>query len=208
MENKSLKEALAELKKEKKRKFDQSVDLVINLKGIDLKRDQLNIVATMPHKVKEKKVCGFLTEKSKLVKTITEPEFKKYSDPKELRKLIKDYDFFIAVGSLMPKVATAFGKALGPSGKMPSPQLGIIMQENDREIKSVLEKISTSIKLRAKEPSIKLTVGKENMDEEKIIENISSIYSTIENALPKKKDNVKNVMLKLTMTKPIRVEVK
>ena len=82
------------------------------------------------------------------------------------------------------------------------------MQENDREIKSVLEKISTSIKLRAKEPSIKLTVGKENMDEEKIIENISSIYSTIENALPKKKDNVKNVMLKLTMTKPIRVEVK
>ena len=207
-EIKSLKEALAELKKGKKRKFEQSVDLIINLKGIDLKKDQLNIVISIPNKVKDKKVCGFLTEKSNLVKTITELEFKKYSDAKELRKLEKNYDFFIAAAKLMPKVATVFGKALGPAGKMPSPQLGILMQENETAIRSVLDRIASSIKLRAKEPSIKLTIGKENMDEEKIIENIKAVYSAIENALPKKKESVRSVMLKLTMSEPIKVEVK
>jgi len=207
-EVKKLKEALTELKKGKERKFEQSVDLIINFKGVDLKRDQVNAVVNLPHKVKDKKVCGFLTEKSKLVRTITEPEFKKYSESKELRKLEKDYDFFIATAKLMPKVATAFGKVLGPAGKMPSPQLGILTQENEVAIKATLDKIGSSIKLRAKEASIKLTVGKEKMGEEKIIKNIKAVYNAIENVLPKKRESVKNVMLKLTMGKPIRVEVK
>ncbi|MBU0466322.1 MAG: hypothetical protein KJ718_03865 [Nanoarchaeota archaeon] len=202
-----IKEALTKLKEEKKRKFDQTVDLIINLKGIDLKRDQMNLVVTLPNKVKEKKVCGFLTQKSKLVKTITEPEFKKYGEKNALKKLVKEYDYFIAVGNLMPKVATNFGKVLGPVGKMPSPQLGVIMQESEQAIKETLDKISTSLKIRLKEASFKFVVGKESMDSEKVIENIKSVYKSIENALPKKKENVKNVMLKLSMSKPMRVEV-
>ena len=201
-------EALAKLKEEnKKRKFSQTVDLIINLKSIDLKRDQVNVVVTLPYKVKDKKVCGFLTEKSKLLNTITEPEFAKFSEKNVIKKLIKDYDYFIAVAKLMPKVATNFGKVLGPVGKMPSPQLGIIMQENDAEIKKTIDKISTSLKIRLKEASIKVPVGKEEMDNEKIEQNVKAVYSAIENALPKKKDNVRNVMVKLTMGKPLRVDV-
>ena len=85
----NLKETLAELRKGKERKFEQSIDLIINLKNVDLKRDQINIIVNLPHRVKDKKVCGFLAEKSKLVKTITEPEFKKYGDIKELKHNIK-----------------------------------------------------------------------------------------------------------------------
>lgn len=204
----NIKEALAELKKGKERKFDQSIDLIINLRNIDLKRDQVNIVISVPHKIKDKKVCAFLSEKSKLIDTITELQFKKYSEKTELKNLVKKYDYFMSLARLMPKVATNFGKVLGPVGKMPSPQLGIITQENEKSIQDTLDKIAKSLKIRLKEASIKLTVGKQSMPEEKITENIKAIYSAIENALPKKKENVKNVLLKLTMTKPVNVEVK
>ncbi len=203
-----LKQALAELRKNEKKKFDQSIDLIINLKGLDLRKDNISTIVTVPHKIKEKKVCGFLTKKSELVRTITQPDFPKYKDKKELKVLIKNYDFFIAVAPLMPSVATTFGKALGPAGKMPSPQLGIITQETDARIKEELEKISTSIKIRLKEASVKISAGKENMSDEEIIANINAIYSGLVNALPTKKDNVRSVMVKLTMSKPIKVEMK
>lgn len=204
-----LNEALKKLRKEaKERKFDQSVDLIVNLKGVDIKRDNIAFVANIPNKIKDKKVCGFLTKKSSLVKTITQPEFTKFKDKKALKNLVKDYDFFIAVAPLMPKVATTFGKVLGPAGKMPSPQLGIITVENDEEIQKTLDKIDKSIKIRAKEASIKLIIGKAAMKDEDIIANINAVYSTLVNALPTKIENVKNVMVKFTMGKPIKVEMK
>lgn len=203
-----LKQALEELRKEKERKFDQTVDVVVNLKGINIKKDNINVVAVLPHATKKKRVCGFLTKKSSLVDTITKIEFAKYKDKKELKNMIKKYDFFIAHGSLMPSVATTFGKVLGPAGKMPSPQLGILMQESDEAIKDVLEKISSSVKLRAKEPSIKVSVGKLSMKDEDIIENTNSIYKAIVNSLPTKNENVKNVMVKLTMSKSIKVDIR
>jgi large subunit ribosomal protein L1 len=203
----NVKDALAELKKSKERKFDQSIDLIINLKGIDLKRANIAAVLNIPHKVKEKKVCGFLTKRSDLVKSIGEPDFKKYKDKALLRNLVNDFDFFIASASLMPKVATSFGKSLGPMGKMPSPQLGILTQENDEAIKIILEKISKAIKIRVKEPSVKVTIGKQSMKDEEVMKNIESIYKGVVNLLPTKKENVKSILLKLTMSKPVRVEI-
>ena len=203
-----IKQALEELKKEKKRKFDQTVDLVVNLKGIDLRKNNVNAVINIPHKIKEKKVCGFLTEKNDLVKTITKVEFQKFKDKTALKTLVDEFDFFIAHASLMPSVATTFGKALGPLGKMPSPQLGIITKETPEVIKPLLDKISKSIKIRAKEPSIKIAIGKESMSDEDIIENVKAIYDGIVNALPTKKENVKNVLLKLTMSKPREIEIR
>lgn len=201
-----VKTALAELRKTEKRKFSQSVDAIINLKGIDLRRDNINIVMTIPHKFKDKKVCGFLNNKSSLVPTITKPDFQKYKDKNPLKKLVKRYDFFIAAAPLMPAVATTFGKVLGPTGKMPSPQLGILAIESEDAIKKELEKISKSIKIKVKESSIKLSIADEKMNDEAIIENFTALYNAIVNALPKKKENIKNIMLKFTMTKPIKLE--
>lgn len=204
----NLQEALVELRKSEKKKFDQSIDLIVNLKGLDMRKDNITTVVTLPNKIKDKKICGFLAKKSEAVKTITQPEFIRFKDKKELKKLVKEFDFFIAAAPLMPSVATTFGKVLGPAGKMPSPQLGILMQETESGIKDLVARISSSEKIRLKEPSLKVCIGKESMKDEQIIANIQALYAALVNALPTKKENVKNVMVKLTMGKPIKVEVK
>jgi len=167
---KEFEKALQELRKDKERKFNQTVDLVINLQKFDLKKSQINLFINIPHKIKEKKVCAFLEIKNKDIDTITPEQFRKYNDKKELKKLMKKYDFFIAQASVMPKVATTFGRVLGPAGKMPSPQLGILMDINEKAIENIKKKINTNFKVKIKEASIKLAVGKQSMKDEEIIE--------------------------------------
>src|SRR3989338_7772351 len=149
-----LKQALEEIRKEK-RNFEQTVDLIVNLRGINIKKDSINAVVIVPNKFKDKKVCAFLTKRNSQVDTITQPEFAKYKDKKELKKLAKKYDFFIASAPVMPAVASTFGKVLGPTGKMPTPQLGLLMQETDANITALLKKLENSNKIKAKETSIK-----------------------------------------------------
>jgi large subunit ribosomal protein L1 len=202
-----LSKALAELRKEKERKFSQGVDLIINLKKFDPRKNSLNIFINVPHKVKDKSICAFLEVKSKNVETITGEEFKKYANKKEIDKLVKKYDFFIAQASLMPKVAAAFGRVLGPAGKMPSPQLGIINEDNEKVINEIKSKVNNSIKLRTKEPSIKVSIGKQNMKDEDLIENAMAIYNAALKNLPKGKENIKNLEIKFTMTKPQKIKI-
>jgi large subunit ribosomal protein L1 len=206
--NEQLKQALAELRKDKPRKFDQSVDLMINLQKFDLKKNQLNFFISVPHKVKDKKICGFLEIKNNLVDTITKSEFKKYSTKQEVKKLANQYDFFIAQASLMPLVATTFGRALGPTGKMPSPQLGVMINVDDKQVKDLIERINTSIKIKIKEASIKVSIGKQSMKDEEIIENIVTVYNAVLKAMTKGKENIKNIEVKFTMTKPQKIKVK
>jgi large subunit ribosomal protein L1 len=168
----------------------------------------VNIFVSVPYKIKEKKIGAFLEVKHKDVDTITADQFKKYKDKKELKKLVKKYDFFIAQASLMPKVATTFGRALGPAGKMPSPQMGIMMNVDDKIVNELKGKINNSIKIRTKEASIKLPIGKQSMKDEELIENISTIYNRILKELPREKENIKNVELKFTMTKPEKIQIR
>jgi len=205
---KQLQNALTELRKEKERKFDQTLDLIINLQKFDIKKSQINLFISVPHKIKEKKIAGFLETKNENIETITLEQFKKYSDKKELKKLIKKFDFFIAQASLMPKVATTFGRVLGPAGKMPSPQLGIIMNADDKTINDLKNKINKSVKIKVKEASIKLPVGKQGMNDEELIENILAIYNAILNAMPREKENIKNIEIKFTMTKPQKIKIR
>ncbi len=202
------KSALEELRKSKERKFDQTVELIINLQKFDLKRNQLNTVVNVPHKVKDKKIAGFLEAKNPNIDSITLAEFKKFGGKKEVKNLVKKYDFFIAQGSLMPKVAATFGRVLGPAGKMPSPQLGIILNADDKTIEELKKKINTSVKIRTKESSIKIPVGKQSMKDEDIVENISAIYYEVLKNLPRDKENVKNIEIKFTMTKPVKIGVR
>jgi len=203
-----IQEALKQLRSSKKRNFNQSIDLIINVKGLDLRKENIGAIISIPHKVKDKKVCGFLSKKSELVRTITPPDFQKYKEKRALKNLVKEFDFFISTMPLMPSVATTFGKALGPSGKMPSPQLGVLAKEDDAIIKQTLDKIDRSIKIKLKEYSLKVCVGKESMKDEQIAENIQAVYAGFINILPTKKENVASVLLKLTMSKPLEVSIK
>lgn len=203
-----LKKALTELRKDKARKFDQSVDLVVNLKKFDIRRESVNVFIQVPHKIKDKKVCGFLTTKGKGIDTVTEEEFKIYSNKKNLKNLEKKYDFFISQAVLMPKVATTFGRVLGPAGKMPSPQLGIIPEANEKLIEELKQKINQSLRIRTKEASIKTAIGKQSMKDEEIVENAIAVYNALLKNLPKGIDNVKNMEIKFTMTKPQKINLK
>jgi large subunit ribosomal protein L1 len=207
MEKEILK-ALAELRKNKERKFDQTVDLLINLQKFDARKNQINLFINTPYKIKDKKIGAFLESKSSHIDTITKEEFKKYADKKEAKRLVKKYDFFIAQSTLMPSVATTFGRVLGPSGKMPSPQLGIILNTDEKTIRDVKEKINNSLKIKTKESSIKIAVGKQSMKDNEIAENILAVYNVVLKNLPKEKDNVKNIEIKFTMTKPQKLSIK
>lgn len=206
--NEQLNNALNELRKEKQRKFDQTVDLLVNLQKFDLKKTTVNIFVNVPHKIKEKKIAGFLESENKNLDTITPDQFKKYSDKNKMKSLVNKYDFFIAQASVMPKVATTFGRALGPTGKMPSPQLGIILNADDKTISELKLKINNSVKIKVKEASIKIPVGKQSMKNEEIIDNVNTIYSAILKALPRDKENIKNLELKFTMTKPVKIRIR
>ena len=213
MNKESILKALKELreqesKQEPKRKFDQTVDLIVNLKEFDVKRSGFNVFVQLPNKIKEKKVAGFFEKDNKLVKTIKKDDFERYKEKKEIKKLVRNYDFFIANAKLMPAIATAFGRVLGPAGKMPNPQLGILPNEEEALIKPVLEKINSSVRIVVKEPSIKVGVAKQSLTDEQIAENSISVYKKILEKLPRGKDNLRNVKIKLTMSKPVRVEDK
>src|SRR3989344_157357 len=203
-----LKKAIEELRKEEKRKFEQTVDLIINLQKFDVKKNQINIFVQVPHNVKKKKIAGFFETTQKGVDTIVKNDFRIYSDKKELKKLVKKYDFFISQASLMPSVATTFGRVLGPASKMPSPQLGIIMNPDKKSIHELVSKINQSVRIKVKEASIKVPVGKENMKDEEIISNIVTIYNALLKVLTKEKENIKNVELKFTMTKPVKIKIR
>ena len=198
----------AEGKRNKKVNFDQTIDLIVNLKEFDVRKQSFNLVVQVPNKIKDKKIAGFFEKDNNLIDVVRKDDFGKYKEKKDIKKLVKKYDFFVANAKLMPAVATSFGRVLGPFGKMPSPQLGIIPSEEDSNVKAVVDKINSSVKIIVKEPSIKIGVAKENLDDEKIVENIVAVYNRILEALPKERDNVRNVKIKLTMGKPINVELK
>lgn len=204
-----LEKALEELRKEtKQRKFDQSVDFIINLQKFDVKKSNLNIFVSVPHKIKEKRIAGFLEATNNVIDTIIPEDFKKYSDKKILKNLVNRYDFFVAQASIMPKVATTFGRVLGPTGKMPSPQLGIVANADDKIINELKNKINHSIKIKLKEPSIKVAIGKQSMKNEDLAENAITVYNAVLKEMPRDKENFKNVEIKFTMTKPKKIKLR
>jgi len=195
----------AESGKHKKTGFDQTVDLIINLRDFDIKRYSINILVPLAHKFKEKKIAGFLEKKSGLIDTITKVEFDDFKDKKKLKRLIKEYDFFVANSKLMPAVATTFGRVLGPAGKMPTPQLGILISEDENSMKAMLQKINSVIRAKTKEPCIKVAIGKQSNSDEALAENAAAVFNEVFKNLPKQKENLRNVLIKFTMSKPAKV---
>ncbi|OYT38276.1 hypothetical protein B6U82_00195 [Candidatus Pacearchaeota archaeon ex4484_31] len=206
----NFKKAIVELrKKARKRNFDQSLDLIINLKKFDPKKEKLTITFSLPNPFKKKKIGAFLESgisSANLERVITKSEIERI-DKKEMKKIAKKVDFFIATARMMPLVAKKFGKVLSSKGKMPDPAVGAILKEEDeKEIARVVKKLENLTRIKVKEPSIKVAIGKESMDDEKLVENAETAFNAIVEAIPEGKANVKNVLLKFTMSKPVVVE--
>ena len=214
MNKEEIQKAIEELKKSKKRKFSQSYDFIINLKSFDLKKEQNKIdnFLILPNdKGKKVKICALvdkeLVTKSKEVfdKVILNDDFSKLKK-NDVKKLANEYDFFISQASIMPNVAKSFGRVLGPRNKMPNPKAGAVISPAT-DLKSLYEKLQKTIRLTIKnEASIKTMVGKEGM-EDKLSDNVLAVYNNILHSLPQEKQNIKNTILKLTMSKGVKIGI-
>ncbi len=208
-------EVLKKVKEGPKRNFKQSYDLIINVKGLDLKKptNQIEFFTQLPFDIgKKKKICAIVGPELKSQaeqicdKTILADELPKYTDKKIAKKLAREFDFFIAQANVMPKVAATLGRVLGPRGKMPNPKAGCVVPPS-ANLKLLYEKLQKTVKVSLKTSySFKCLVGKEDAPDEYIVENILSIYNALLHHLPREKENIKSVLLKLTMGKPVRIE--
>ncbi len=213
MEKAQVLKALEELKKEKKRNFVQSYDLIINLKELDIKTNPVDAFFILPHsRGKKVKICGLIGSElgDKAEKafnfSIKEKDFALYKeDKKKTKKLAREYDFFVAQANLMAQIASVFGRALGPKGRMPNPKAGCIVPPN-ADLNLVAEKLQKTVQVKAKNaPVVQCIIGSEEMQDEQVVENVLAVYNQLVKLLPAEGNNVANVCLKKTMSKVIKV---
>lgn len=183
-----------------KKKFSQSFDLSVNISNIDMKKPESKFVKdiSLPHgKGKSNKVC-VISEKGDVNKADL---LKMENDKKSAKILGKSYDFFLAEAPLMVLVGKVLGRYLGPTGKMPKLLPPNVNPDN---MKKALEK---SIRIKIKDtPVIHCIVGNEKMSDEQIKENVEKVIEEVRKVIPPKSD-IKNAYLKLTMSKPISINV-
>lgn len=212
MEKEKILTAIEQLRQQPKRKFTQSYDIIINLKNVVVKQTPLDLFITIPHfKGKKAKIAAFVDQQlaeqaqKHCDLVIKDTEFSKYADKKTAKKLAEGYDYFIAQVNIMPKVATAFGKFLGARGKMPNPKIGCVVPPN-ANLELLSKKLQQTIHLEAKKATnLQCIVGKEDQSAEEVAENILTIYNTVLKQVPNEEQNIKDVLLKLTMGKPVKV---
>jgi len=204
-----LTEVIKKVKEEtKQRKFTQAVELIINFKDIDVKKGfALNEIVQLPKTSSPATVCvmatGDMSQKAKQANAdavIGTAELDKFATNKrESRKFINKYDFFLADTKVMPLVGKTLGQFLGPRGKMPTPV------PFDAPIESFLQRFRSSIKLRTRASlSISCKIGDESMEDADLAINAHAVISAIEKKLPNGEKNIKKIMIKTTMGKPVK----
>lgn len=196
-----------------KRNFKQSFELVINLKDIDTKKNEINLNETvfLPNPLKaHSKICVIASGDLHLRagqadadRVITIDKIDEMSGDKRIaKKLVRSYDFFLAEISAMPKIGKILGKFLGPKGRMPLPLAP------NAPIENMITKYKTAIRIRGRTLSLATKVGDEDMTDENIVENAITVINAIVAKLPNNENNLKGFILKFSMSNPVRVPIK
>ena len=206
--------ALGELRKSiTKKKFTQSIELVVRLREVDLKKpeNRINEAIALPNPPeKALKVCviasGDLATRAKAAGAdmlVGRQEIDNLAkDKKGARKLAQEYEFFIAEAPLMPLVGRALGSFLGPRGKMPTPV------PPNAAIDQVIANHRKMVRVRMREqPVLQCRVGTEAMSDEKLVENIQAVVSRIEQKLERGFKNIGEVLVKGTMSEPVKISL-
>jgi large subunit ribosomal protein L1 len=217
MDKENVKKAVKELKESsKKRKFKQTFDLIINLTGLDLKKPENHVdVFAQLHfsKGKPAKICALVgpelrdESKANMDTTVFVDDFERFvKDKKLIKELANNHTFFVAQANIMPKVAQTFGKVLGTRGKMPNPKAGCVVPPKTA-LKPLYERLQKTVHLKAKtQLVVKCSVGNEDQNEDEVVDNVMTAYNAVLHKLPNESHNIKNVLLKLTMGKPVRID--
>jgi large subunit ribosomal protein L1 len=192
------------------RNFEQSFDLAINLRELDMNRpdNRVNLRVHLPNSLGDRKVLVFasgdlaLRAKRAGADAVVEPDELNQltSDKKAAKNKLKDYDVFVAEAPMMPNVGRVAGPILGPRGKMPIPIPPQAMIDN------IIERERRIVILRSRDKSfVHCIVGKEGMNDEEIAQNIESVITNLTNATKRGFGNIKSIYLKLSMGNAVKL---
>ncbi|MGZ4926905.1 MAG: 50S ribosomal protein L1 [Halobacteriota archaeon] len=194
-----------------KRKFTESVDLVINLKNIDLSQPKNRITESivLPKGRGRATKIGVFAKGDLAIKSqsggadlvISSEDIDKMSgDRKLIRSTTRDIDFFIAEAPLMPSIGKSFGPILGPKGKMPDPI------PSSADPTPIISRLKRTVKVRTKDKTtFHALVGNLSMSVEDIAVNIEALVSTVESKLQNGTQNIASVYVKTTMGPAVRL---
>ena len=213
LDKKTLLDAVKEAKaKSGEKKFTQSIELILDIKEIDMKSPEGRIqqVIELPHVTgKPNKIMVIATgelalkaKKAKANKVIERADLTALAGKKkELRKLANNYDVFLSEAPLMPLVGKTFGPVLGPRGKLPVPV------PHNADIASLIKKHRKTVLVRMRnQPVIQCPVGTENMKEEEVVANIQAVLRVLEGKLKRGLKNIKFAFIKTSMGTPVKIK--
>lgn len=194
---------------DKERKFKQSVELYIILKDIDVKKGfALNDTIQLPKRLSTPTtVCvmaggdmGLKAKSANADRVVSADEINAIAaNKRQARKFINNYDFFLADTQLMTTVGKVLGQLLGPRGKMPVPV------PFNAPIESFLDRFRSSIRIKVKNSlSISCKIGDESMSDADLAVNAHAVLAAVEKKLPSGDKNIRRVMIKTSMGKPIK----
>jgi len=207
----SVKQAIADLKKLKRVKFDETIEVHINL-GIDVTQtDQMVRGAIpLPHGIgKSVRVAVFAQGDNVAKAKAAGADIVGAADLVERvqKEGFLEFDVAIATQDMMALVSR-LGKVLGPRGLMPTPKAGTVVPASGDLGAAVREFKAGKVEYRSdKTGQIHAGVGKMSFDDQKLIENINVFVEQVRSAKPSgvKGNFINGVVLSATMSPGIRV---
>ncbi len=213
LDKKTLLDAVKEAKaKSGEKKFIQSVELILDIKEIDMKSPEGKIqqVIELPHVTgKPNKILvvasgelALKARKAKVDKVMEKADLEGVTGKKkELRKLANNYDVFLSEAPLMPLVGRTFGPVLGPRGKLPVPV------PPNADITGLIKKYRKTVVVRMRnQPIIQCSVGTVDMSEKDLVDNIQAVLRVLEGKLKRGFKNIKFAFIKTSMGKPVKIK--
>ncbi len=210
LKNYGLKEALEIVKKIAFAKFDETVDLSVNL-GVDPKHADQMVRGTvsLPHGTGKQIRVLVITSGDKVQEA--KDAGADYVGGQEMVEKIQkegwlDFDKVVASPEMMKYVGRV-GKILGPRGMMPNPKVGTVTNQVGEVVKA-LKKGQVEFRVD-KYGIIHLPAGKVSFDTDKLYENVLTIIDALNKAKPAsaKGTYMKKVTVSSTMGPGVRVDV-
>lgn len=204
----SLGEAIAVVKKAASTKFDETVELSLNLNVDPRHADQMvRGVVSLPHGVgRTVRVAVFARDAKADEARAAGADIVGAEDLAEnVRQGKIDFDRCIATPDLMPVVGR-LGKILGPRGMMPNPKLGTVTSDVADAVRVVK---AGQVEYRAERAGIvHAGVGKVSFSEDRIAENIRALFDAVIKAKPRavKGTYMKRATLSSTMGPGVRID--
>jgi large subunit ribosomal protein L1 len=193
------------------RKFSEGIELAINLKNLDMSqpKNRVDEEILLPHGLgKDLKIAvfakgevGLQAKDAGAEMVFSEEDLAEMADDKSrARSVANEFDFFIAEVQYMAQIGKALGAILGPRGKMPTPL------PPGKNVADLINSARSSIRVRSKDKlTFHVSVGRRNMEVQKLAENVETVLSRVEGALEKGKHNIKSIYVTSTMGKSVKV---